>query len=208
MTELSIAPTRPDIYLTPRAAETALAAGIVAVRPNITGITAVRDFVNERVSNPGYRFPENVDELAFVMRWSGAGNRLITKWDTIFDKAKPETQYLHGWALAQASVDAARLDEPMPLSVRRADLSPATTVEVNIEDWDNPKFAERFASGVLFKWHGREQKSLVDRLAGDVFEAFDSESRARFGHAAAAGELDVTPAGLIQPFVALHNLQG
>jgi len=206
MTEIPIGPTTPDIYLTPRAAETALAAGIVAVRPNIEGIHAVRDYVNERFTAPEYRFPEEVNELTFLMRWSGKGNKLMWQWDTIYDRAKPNDRWINGWALTVNEVDAARLGDERPHTVFKRDLDPAKTVEIHIDDWENPDFASKFAQGVLFKHHGRSQKSLYDNLVRDVYEALDTESvtRHKFGKQA-GGQIPKDPAVITTPFTLLHK---
>src|SRR5687767_1422612 len=92
----------PQLYMTPRAAETAIGAGIIAVRPNLEIIEGIKAYADETMASPEYRFPCEIAELNIVMRWSGRGNairipRIIDQWDTLFAEAPPNQPYLNSW---------------------------------------------------------------------------------------------------------------
>lgn len=64
-------------FVTERAAETALAANVIQVRALEPEIELVRTFIHERTDNPDYQLPAEIDELSFVFRWGGKGNKLM-----------------------------------------------------------------------------------------------------------------------------------
>jgi hypothetical protein len=200
MTETTPSRQLPEIYLTPRAAETARAAGIIAVRPNLEGIETARDFINARMfKHPEYRFPavEEVSELTFLMRWAGKGNKLMWQWDTIFDRAKPGDRWLNGWQIDEKpSTDPY---EGYRSRVTKGELDPAKTVEMHIEDWSVPELGRKLAAGVMHKWHGRSEKNLFQKLGQDFYEALEPESASRATEVDFAGYA-LHEARVTQPF--------
>ncbi len=154
------------------------------------------------------RFPESLDDLSVVMCWSGKGNRIIGKWDTMFDNAPPHAPYINGWALSTQIWTATQLGDRALLSATRSELDPAKTIEMSVPDWENPEFAKQFTKGVLFSLFGRSQKSRVELVARDVYEAFDVKSMQRYKRAREAGTLFEDPLDTVEPFVRLLELPG
>ncbi|HUC89472.1 MAG TPA: hypothetical protein VMR45_01605 [Patescibacteria group bacterium] len=181
----AIIETGPHLYLTPRAAEAALGAGILTVRPNVDNIQGIADYIDNHMTSPEYRFPCAVSELNIVMRWSGRGAvyripGIYDRWDTLLHEAKPDTPYLNAQTFTKDQIDSLRNgDSTAYIGVTKAGLDPNKTVEVNVRDWDSTNFDEEFALGVLWRNAGRDQKSLGDRALRNLFEAFDPESLSR-----------------------------
>lgn len=174
------------VYLTQRAAETALAAGVVQILPLKPEIALVAEFVNSKMTAPEYRFPEDIDEVAFVMRWAGKGNKVIWNWDTRLHKAEPRTCFMNAWDISPQNIAQLSVGgEPLE-SRRLRDLDPLNTIEISVEDWAKPDWARKIAVGALFNQARRRGKSFSEKLERDIFEAFDPESVRRFDVANAA----------------------
>jgi len=200
-------------YVTERAAETALMANVVQVRALKPEIELVRDFVNEHTTNPLFQFPAEIDELSFVFRWGGKGNKLMWNmplfgqrgWDTLLHTADQDTRFLNAWNISQQSLDQLRLGEVPLESSTLAELNPYTTVEITVEDWEKPNLTQKFVSGVLFNRAQRRGRTTMDNLRQDVFEAFDPESKNRFRLVDMAADLNGRPFDDIMPIVPLFR---
>jgi hypothetical protein len=145
------------------------------------------------------------------MRWAGKGNairipRIIDRWDTLFAEAPASQPYLNSWVISPQRLDSLRLGDPLGHADRRKrDLDPYKTIEVSVPDWEDPKFAEKFTNGIVFRNAGREKKGLTGRLWRDVFEAFDPESTSRFKIAKTAGEQFDEPLDAWSPVVRIFG---
>jgi hypothetical protein len=193
-----------NVYLTPRCADAAIGMGFIAIRPNIEVIREVRDFVNERMTSTDYQIPEDVEEHTFLMRWAGKEGKYLWQWDTIFEKVrknKPNTPYLNSRLITQPRIDALNLGDHLDDEVLAGKLDVSRTQELHIADWDNPDFAQKMVSGLLFKWHGRSDLSFMQRLQRDVNDAFDAESNRRFAVAKQGGQELHEPFDATSPFV-------
>lgn len=200
-------------YVTERAAETALAANVVQVRALKPEIELVRDFVNEHTTNPLYQFPAEIDELSFVFRWGGKGNKLMWNmplfgqrgWDTMLHNADPDTRFLNAWNISQQNLDQLRLGDVPLESETLVEMNPFTTVEITVEDWEKPNLTQKFVSGVLFNRAQRRGRAAVDNLRQDVFEAFDPESKNRFKLVDMAANLNGRPFDDVMPVVPIFR---
>ncbi|HSX35456.1 MAG TPA: hypothetical protein VLH84_00815 [Patescibacteria group bacterium] len=184
-------------FITARAAETAVAAGVMQLRAVKPEIALVRDFVDAHVTNPDYRFPADIDELSFVFRWSGEGNKLKWRmpmlgergWDTKLHTAPLSARFLNAWHISQAGVDQLRSGDVPPDSATLGEMDPLKTVEISVADWENPRLTQQFVGGVLFNMARRRERTTAENLRRDVFEAFDGESLSRFGLVDMAADL-------------------
>lgn len=129
---------------------------------------------------PEYQFPAEIDELNFVMRWAGRGNRFIGTWDTMLHQADPDTRFLNGWQVAQRNLDELRLSGEPLASRSLIELNPFMTVEISVADWEKPRLARQFTAGVLFNRAQRRGRPAHTNLVRDVYEAFDPKSVKRF----------------------------
>lgn len=174
-------------YITERAAETAIAASIVQIRAIRPEIERVRDFINERVKNPDYQFPAEIDELSFVFRWGGKGN--ISKWkipflgergwDTKLETADPDTRYLNAWDISQPALDQLRLGEAPAGSATVNEMNPYTSIDITVTDWENPKLTQRLIRGVLFNRAKMRGRDTAGNVASDLTDAFSADGLRR-----------------------------
>lgn len=129
---------------------------------------------------------------------------MLWNWDTIYDKVRtkaPHTPYINARLISQPRIDAARLGDRMDDQVTAGELDINRTQELHIANWEQPNFAQRLVNGLLFKWHGRSDKSLMQRIQGDVYEAFDRQANDRFAiYRQSAGKLS-EPFDTTSPFV-------
>lgn len=196
-------------FLTARAAETALAANVVQVRAVKPEIELIRDFVNTHTTDPRYQFPAEIDELSFVFRWGGKGNKLMWRmplfgqqgWDTTLHNADSNTRFLNAWNISQRALDELRLGDIPAGSETLNEMNPYTTVEITVEDWEKPNLTQKFVSGVLFNRAQRRGRSTTENLSRDVFEAFDRESLNRFNLVDVAANIGGRPFDDIMPLM-------
>ncbi|HSX08125.1 MAG TPA: hypothetical protein VLG11_04495 [Candidatus Saccharimonadales bacterium] len=176
-----------QVYLTPRAAETAMAAGIAAIRPLKPEVGLIKTFVNSQMTNPAYRFPENTDDLNYVLRWGGKGAKWIWQWDTQLHKTGDNTRFINGWDLSPGPLTQTYIGEVALASRTLGELGRENTIELTVENWENPNLAQKLAEGVLFNQAERRNRSVAGNVAQDVTEAFNREALSRFDVAKAAG---------------------
>lgn len=191
-----------QVYLTPRAAETAMAAGIAAIRPLAPEVGLIKKFVNSQMTNPAYRFPENADDLNYVLRWGGKGAKWIWQLDTQLHKAGDDTRFVNGWDLSPRPLTQTHLGGVALASKTLGELGRENTIELTVADWENPNLAQKLAEGVLFNQAERRNRSVVGNVAQDVIEAFNREALSRFDVAKAAGVIgrpfdDLLPIALL-----------
>jgi len=198
------------VFLTPRAAETALSAGITQIRPVSPELEVIRDYIN-RENHPRYRYPENIDEVHFVMRWSGAGNKYPWQWDTKLYRTDENTCYVNGWNITQAHIDAARQGDMPPQGIAKKDLDIHRTIELDVNDWQDVNLARQVASGVAFNYFATHTPGLkLKYMALDTTYALIdllSESRVDVVNAAAnAAAQHDRGFDQIMPLAPLQNL--
>jgi hypothetical protein len=208
-TESDFGPSRT--FLTARAAETALAAGIVQIRALAPEVELVRDFVNARVSHPDYRFPENIDELSFVFRWGGKGSKWRWNvpslgwhgWDTQIDKADPDTRFLNAWNISQPALDELRLGGNPVGSATLAEMNPSSAIEITVMDWERPQLTQRFVRGVLFKRNQMREQNAIEHVGSDLYDALTTEGRSRNAIFDEAANLHERPFDDLMPLAAI-----
>lgn len=182
---LDISPN--PIFLTERAAETAVANGIVRIGAIGEEIRVIDSFLKDHVRRPEYQLPGDVDELSFVFRWGGEGNELKWKipftnqrgWDAMLHKAPLETRLLSGQDISQQQLDELRAGKVPAGSQTLAQLDLGKAVEITVETWESPHLTRQFISGVLYNRAQRRNRTVGGNIKRDLFEATDVQSIVR-----------------------------